>query len=92
MRQRPGHAPTGGDGRAEAPRTAALGQREGSRPYARTATFRDREGTRWLVADLCDGSTLTRVTLGEVKVRDFVRHKTVLLKAGEQYVARPRRR
>ncbi len=49
-------------------------------------------GTRWLVADLCDGSTLTRVTLGEVKVRDFVRHKTVLLKAGEQYVARPRRR
>lgn len=48
-------------------------------------------GTRWLVADLCDRSTLTRVAFGEVAVRDFVRHKTVLLKTGQEYVARPRR-
>ena len=38
--------------------------------------------------DRCDG-TLTRVTSGEVKVRDFNRGKTVTLTAGESYLARP---
>jgi hypothetical protein len=46
-------------------------------------------GTRWLVVDTCKG-TYTRVSKGEVVVRDTVRHKRVVLKAGEHYLARPR--
>ncbi len=44
-------------------------------------------GTRWVVIDRCDG-TLTRVVRGTVTVRDNVRHKTVIVHAGEQYLAR----
>ena len=47
-------------------------------------------GTRWLVVDRCDG-TLTRVTQGSVVVRDTVRNKRVVLKAGGRYLAAPRR-
>jgi hypothetical protein len=47
-------------------------------------------GTRWLVADTCKG-TLTRVTEGSVVVTDKVRHKRVVLDAGERYLAKPRR-
>jgi hypothetical protein len=46
-------------------------------------------GTRWLVVDTCKG-TYTRVTRGSVVVRDTVRKKRVVLKAGEHYLARPR--
>jgi hypothetical protein len=46
-------------------------------------------GTRWLMADTCKG-TFTRVTTGSVVVRDTVRHKRVILGAGEHYLARPR--
>ncbi len=45
-------------------------------------------GTRWLVADLCDRSTLTRVKSGVVEVRDFGKGRTVVLEAGEQYLAK----
>ena len=49
-------------------------------------------GTRWVVIDRCDG-TLTRVVRGTVAVRDRVRNKTVIVHAGEQYLARaPRSR
>jgi streptogramin lyase len=52
-------------------------------------------GTRWLTVDRCDG-TLTRVTSGAVSVRDFRRHRTVLVRAGHSYLARahplPRRK
>jgi len=48
-------------------------------------------GTTWLVADRCDGSTLTRVRSGKVRVRDFVKHKTVTVRKGHSYVAKPRR-
>jgi hypothetical protein len=44
-------------------------------------------GTRWLVTDRCDG-TLTRVTEGTVTVRDFVRRRNVVVRAGRQYLAR----
>jgi len=44
-------------------------------------------GTRWVVVDRCDG-TLTRVVRGVVTVRDFAKHKTVLVHAGEQYLAK----
>jgi hypothetical protein len=46
-------------------------------------------GTRWLVADGCDG-TLTLVTKGSVVVRDTIRHRRVVLHAGERYLARNR--
>jgi streptogramin lyase len=46
-------------------------------------------GTRWLTVDRCDG-TLTRVTSGAVAVRDFVRHRTVVVRAGHSYLAKKR--
>jgi hypothetical protein len=46
-------------------------------------------GTRWLVSDRCDG-TLTLVTKGSVVVRDTVRHRRLVLHAGERYLARNR--
>jgi hypothetical protein len=47
-------------------------------------------GTRWLVEDRCT-NTLTKVTSGRVAVRDFVKRKTVIVRAGKQYIARRRR-
>jgi archaeosine-15-forming tRNA-guanine transglycosylase len=46
-------------------------------------------GTRWLTVDRCDG-TLTRVTDGAVSVRDQVRHRTVVVRAGHSYLAKSR--
>ena len=46
-------------------------------------------GTRWLTVDRCDG-TLTLVTKGSVVVRDTVRHRRLVLHAGERYLARNR--
>ncbi len=47
-------------------------------------------GTRWLTQDSCSG-TLTRVTEGVVSVRDNVKKKTVLVRPGKPYTAKPRR-
>jgi hypothetical protein len=44
-------------------------------------------GTKWLVEDRCN-STLTRVARGKVEVRDFVKRKTVIVRAGKRYTAR----
>jgi ferric-dicitrate binding protein FerR (iron transport regulator) len=46
-------------------------------------------GTKWLVEDRC-GSTLTRVASGRVRVRDFGKRKTVVVRAGKKYVAKAR--
>jgi hypothetical protein len=46
-------------------------------------------GTKWLVEDKCT-STTTRVARGRVSVRDFVKKKTVIVRAGKKYVARAR--
>ena len=46
-------------------------------------------GTAWLTQDRCDG-TRTRVGRGAVAVRDLVRHRTVLVRAGHAYLARRR--
>jgi hypothetical protein len=46
-------------------------------------------GTRWLTEDRCDG-TLTRVTEGAVVVRDFARHRNIVVSAGHSYLARKR--
>jgi hypothetical protein len=49
-------------------------------------------GTVWSVANRCDG-TVTHVSTGTVAVTDFVRHKTVVIHAGQIYIARaPARR
>lgn len=45
-------------------------------------------GTRWLVEERCTG-TFTRVSRGRVSVRDFPRHKTISVRAGKTYLARP---
>ena len=47
-------------------------------------------GTQWLVQDSCAG-TLTQVKKGVVSVLDQVKKKTILLKAGKKYLAKPRR-
>ena len=47
-------------------------------------------GTRWLTEDRCDG-TLTRVTAGAVAVRDRIRRRTVIVRAGRSYLVRSRR-
>jgi hypothetical protein len=44
-------------------------------------------GTEWLTADRCDG-TLTRVASGRVAVRDFRRKRTIILRAGQSYLAK----
>jgi hypothetical protein len=44
-------------------------------------------GTKWTVADRCDG-TLTHDITDSVSVTDFVRHKTIVLHAGQSYLAR----
>ena len=48
-------------------------------------------GTKWLVEDRCT-STLTRVVRGRVSVRDFVKKKTVIVRAGKKYVARAKKK
>ncbi len=87
-------------------RTATLGEGAGAarrrviRRLSGNATgrFRTRgrhsaatvRGTKWIVEDRCDG-TLTRVLRGRVAVRDFRRRKTILVRAGKSYLAKPRR-
>jgi hypothetical protein len=84
--------------------TAASGRRPGKKPKTRklwgdgSGSFRTRgqysaatvRGTQWLTEDRCDG-TFTRVVRGVVSVQDFVRHKSVILRAGKQYLARPKK-
>jgi hypothetical protein len=45
-------------------------------------------GTTWLVADRCDNSTLFAVREGIVLVRDFVKRKSIVLRAGQRYIAK----
>jgi hypothetical protein len=44
-------------------------------------------GTKWTIADRCDG-TLTHDLTDSVAVTDFVHHKTVILHAGQTYLAK----
>jgi hypothetical protein len=55
-----------------------------TRGHFAAATVR---GTEWGVRDRCDG-TLTVVQKGVVAVRDFTLHKTVIVKAGQTYLAK----
>jgi ice-binding like protein len=47
-------------------------------------------GTAWYVEDRCDG-TLTRVSAGSVSVYDSRRRVSVIVRAGDSYLARPKR-
>jgi hypothetical protein len=47
-------------------------------------------GTKWLVTDTCT-STITKVSQGVVKVRDEVKKKTIIVRKGKSYTARPKR-
>ena len=47
-------------------------------------------GTAWATADRCDGTLIHDLT-DSVAVTDFVRHKTIILHAGQSYLARARR-
>ncbi|MGZ4248307.1 MAG: choice-of-anchor Q domain-containing protein [Solirubrobacteraceae bacterium] len=44
-------------------------------------------GTKWTIADRCDG-TLTHDLTDSVVVNDFVAHKTIVLHAGQSYLAK----
>jgi hypothetical protein len=48
-------------------------------------------GTKWVVIDTCS-ATITRVVRGIVAVREFRTGKTILLRAGEQYLARAKKK
>jgi len=45
-------------------------------------------GTIWTIADKCNG-TLTHDVTDSVAVTDFVHHKTIILHAGQSYLAKP---
>jgi PQQ-like domain len=64
-------------------RASAHGKFRTSGRYS-AATVR---GTKWTIADRCDG-TQTRDITHSVAVTDFVRHKTIILRAGQNYLAK----
>jgi hypothetical protein len=92
-----GALPTCGSGTARAAATSAKRKRKPPRRLwgrDNNGRFRTRggnsvatvRGTSWFVEDRC-GGTLTRVSSGSVSVRDLRRHRTVLLRAGQSYLA-----
>jgi hypothetical protein len=48
-------------------------------------------GTIWTVANRCDGSLSHDITDPVVAVHDFVHRKTIILHAGQSYLAKPRK-
>ena len=62
---------------------SAKGKFKTSGRYA-AATVR---GTKWTITDRCDG-TLTHDITDSVAVTDFVHHKTIILHAGQSYLAK----
>jgi hypothetical protein len=84
---------------------ASTAQKKSKRPKSRRlwgdgkGRFRTRgnysaatvRGTKWLTQDTCAG-TLTRVAQGVVAVKDFTTKKTVLVKKGKRYLAKPKKR
>lgn len=76
-RKKPGKRFLWGDGKGRFRTSGSYG----------SATVR---GTKWLVQDSCAG-TLVRVARGVVEARDFGRRRTVSVRAGDAYLARPRK-
>jgi hypothetical protein len=65
----------------------------GSGPFRTVGRFSAAtvRGTTWLTKDTCSG-TLTVVKSGSVTVRDFVKRRNVIVRAGHQYLAAAKRR
>jgi hypothetical protein len=57
------------------------------RTLGRYASVTAGQGAFWLTADRCDG-TLAQVRQGTVSVRDLVKKKTVVVRAGHSYLAK----
>ena len=70
--------------------TRLWGQGKGN--FKTTARFSSAtvRGTVWITTERCDGS-LTSVRQGVVAVYDKVKRKTVLVRAGRSYLAKPKR-
>jgi hypothetical protein len=68
------------------PRTSLFARRAAGRWSAATA-----RGTIWTVANRCDGSLSHDITDPVVAVQDFVHRKTIILHAGQSYLAKPRK-
>jgi hypothetical protein len=87
-------SPRAGEARAAASRKTLQLLRASAKGKFRTrgrysaATVR---GTKRTIADRCDG-TLTRDIVHSVTVSDFVRRRTVVLHAGQSYLAKARLR
>jgi hypothetical protein len=92
-----GPLPTCGSGSARAATTSKERKRRPSRRLwgrDNNGRFRTRggnsvatvRGTSWFTEDRCDG-TLTRVSSGSVSVRDLRQHRTILVRAGQSYLA-----
>jgi hypothetical protein len=76
-------------GKPKPPVRSVWGKTKGKGNFRTKGKFSSAEvrGTWWQVSDVCTG-TITRVKKGIVAVKDFVRHKTVLVKAGHSYFAK----
>jgi len=85
-RQRSAHA----SGRSSAVRRRTLWSKDNHGLYSTygSNTVATVRGTEWETIDSCAG-TLTRVVHGQVSVRDLHRHRTILVRAGHSYLARP---
>jgi hypothetical protein len=93
-----GDKPTcGGTGGARAAATTAKRPPRGLWGKDNHGRFRTRasnsvatvRGTEWYVGDRCDG-TITRVKRGAVSVRDLKTGRTVIVRAGQSYLAKAR--
>jgi hypothetical protein len=90
-------ATCGGTGRARAAATVAKRPPRGLWGRDNHGRFRTRasnsvatvRGTEWYVGDRCDG-TITRVKRGAVSVRDLKTGRTVIVRAGQSYLAKAR--
>jgi Ca2+-binding RTX toxin-like protein len=78
-------------GAAAAPKTVRILWASGKGKFRTKGRYASASirGTRWQTQDRCDG-TLIRVTSGVVSVRDLVKKKTVVVKAGHTYLAKAR--
>ena len=76
--------------RREQDAPAPQGERQGQVQHRGRYSAATVRGTKWTIADRCDG-TLTHDITDSVAVTDFVRHKTIILHAGQSYLAKARK-
>ena len=78
---------TQAEARRRRPIRKVWGSGKGTFRTGGTYSAAEVRGTIWLVSDRCDG-TFTYVKRGTVVVRDFRKHKTIVLTSGESYLAK----